>query len=78
MFKECRTTGIIVDDKVVPAYLVVGRTLFTNKNIAFSLGRLILLRIMYINCATAEERRTEAWRFSGMGSQEWEFRNRDS
>lgn len=33
-------------------YLVVGNTLLTNKNIAFSDGRLILLRTMYINCAT--------------------------
>jgi len=30
-------------------YLVVGRTLLTNKNMAFSLGRLILLRMMYMN-----------------------------
>ena len=33
-------------------YLVVGRILFTNKNMAFSLGKLILLLMMYMNCAT--------------------------
>ena len=33
-------------------YLVVGRTLFTNRNMAFSLGRFILLLMMYMNCAT--------------------------
>ena len=38
-------------------YLVVGRTLLTNKNIAFSLGRLILLLIMYINCATERKKK---------------------
>jgi len=34
------------------SYLVVGSTLLTNKNIAFSDGKLILLRTMYMNCAT--------------------------
>ena len=37
-------------------YLVVGRILFTNKNMAFSLGKLILLLMMYMNCATVWER----------------------
>ena len=35
-------------------YLVVGKTLLTKRNIAFSLGRLILLRMMYMNCATGD------------------------
>ena len=33
---------------------MVGSTLFTKRNMAFSEGRLILLRIMYMNCATVE------------------------
>jgi len=34
------------------SYLVAGNTLLINKNIVCSGGKLILFRMMYINCAT--------------------------
>lgn len=41
--------------------LVVGRTLLTKRNIAFSGGSWILFRMMYINCATEKEKDTKCY-----------------